>query len=129
MVNAPVVSLNALSLYGPSTVCHSGFVGLVKSSVGPLAESFDHSADGMIGTAPRMSSSIQVGLTGLDMLTTIVLAFGVVMLVIVLGKNVGTYGAQFAGDALTPAEITSKVNSRSLEVSVWPLLHFHGLTV
>ena len=40
----------------------------------------------MIGTDPRMSSSIQVGLTGLDMLTTSVLAFGVDMLVTMSGK-------------------------------------------
>src|SRR5580692_1864927 len=83
----------------------------------------------MIGTAPRMSYSIQVGLTALDMLTTIVVAFGVDMLVMVLGKKPVTYGAQFAGDALTPAAMMSKVNSRSLELSVWPLDHFHGLTV
>jgi hypothetical protein len=37
-----------------------------------------------------MSSSIQVGLTALFMLTTIVLAFGVDMLVMVLGKKPGT---------------------------------------
>ena len=40
--------------------------------------------------ADRMSCSIQVGLTALFMLTTSVLAFGVDMLVIVLGKKVGT---------------------------------------
>ena len=35
----------------------------------------------MTGTAPRMSSSTQVGLTALDMFTTSVVAFGVDMLV------------------------------------------------
>src|SRR5580704_1989849 len=83
----------------------------------------------MTGTDPRMSSSIQVGLTALDMLTTTVLAFGADMLVIVLGKKPVTYGAQLAGDALTAAAMMSNVNSRSLELSVCPLDHFHGLTV
>jgi hypothetical protein len=30
---------------------------------------------------------------------------------------------------LTPAEMMSKVNSRSFEVIVWPLDHFHGFNV
>ena len=58
----------------------------MKSSVGPVAESFAHSAAGMSVTAPRMSSSIQIGLTGVFKLTTSVLAFGVDMLVSVSGK-------------------------------------------
>jgi len=40
----------------------------------------------MIGTNPRMSSSIQAGLTGLDRLTTSVVALGVDMLVTPSGK-------------------------------------------
>ena len=67
----------------------AALAGWVKSSVGPLAESLAHSAAGMIGTAPRMSSCIQVGLTALDMLTTSVLASGVDMLVMMSGKYVG----------------------------------------
>ena len=68
----------------------SALAGLVKSRVGPLAESFAHSAAGMIMMAERMSCSIQVGLTALFMFTTSVLAFGVDMLVIVDGKKPGT---------------------------------------
>ena len=64
----------------------SALAGWVKSRVGPLAESFAHSEAGMSMMPERMSSSIQVGLTALFMLTTSVLAFGVDMLVIVLGK-------------------------------------------
>ncbi len=103
--------------------------GFVKSRVEPLAESFDHAELGMIGIDPRMLYSIQVGLTALFMLTTIVEAFGVDMLVIVVGKKPVTYGAQLAGDAATPALMTSKVNITSLDVIAWPLFHFHGFSV
>ena len=64
----------------------AAFAGLVKSRVDPLAESFAHAKLGMIGTDPRMSYSIQVGLTALDRLTTIVLAFGCDMLETMSGK-------------------------------------------
>src|SRR5580693_5869417 len=83
----------------------------------------------MTGSDPRMSSSSQVGLTGLFRLTTIVVSSGVDMLVIVVGKLPGTNGAQSAGDALTAASVSSNVNSTSLAVSGWPSDHFQGLTV
>jgi hypothetical protein len=63
------------------------------------------------------------------MLTTTVLAFGADMLTIACGKNPGANGAQFDGETLTPAWIISNVNSRSFELSVWPLDHLQGFSV
>ena len=79
---------------------------------------------------PRMSSSIQVGLTALFMLTTSVLAFGVDMLVIVSGKKPGHVRRPVRRGCLDGRlDLIDSENSRSLEETVSPFDHFQGFRV
>src|SRR5689334_21172447 len=89
----------------------------------PLADDFAQSALGIGLTELRMSSVNQVGLTGAFSFSTRVLGSDAVALTRLSGKCLGVYPAQFAGDTLMAALITSMVNSRSLAVSGLPFDH------